>query len=136
MRRNPARQRRAGFTLTEVMVAISVMLVAVVGSFASQMASVNLMRTSRETNAAMLDLQAAMDRILLTPHATIPVAFAEGQPIAAFNDLHLPGQTIVVDYPTFGGGATPPVLEINLLMTWNDFQGRQRRLTLATTTTE
>jgi len=132
IRRDRRRQRRAGFTLTEVMVAIGVMLVAVVGSFASQMASVNLMRTSRETNVAMMDLQAAMDRILLTPHLGIPAAFANGQPIAAFDDLHLPDQSIVVTYPGFAGGTTPNVLQISLLMTWTDFQGRQRSLSLAT----
>jgi hypothetical protein len=88
----------------------------------------------------MMDLQAAMDRILLTPHNSIPIAtsaFADGQPIAAFTNLHLPGQTIVATYPGYAGGAdVPDVLEINLRATWNDFQGRQRALTLSTSKSE
>lgn len=128
-----ARGRRAGFTLIELMIAITVLLVAVLGTFVSQLKARELMQTSRETSIAMADLQGAMEQILLRPVDLIPVAssaYADDQPIAAYTDLHLPNQRIVADYPGFSGGAVPDPLPIVLTMTWTDPRGRPRTKTL------
>jgi len=127
------RGRRAGFTLIELMIAITVLLVAVLGTFTSQLKARELLQTSRETSIAMADLQGAMEQILLRPVDLIPVptsAYADDQPIAAYTDLHLPNQQIVADYPGYSGGAVPDPLTIVLTMTWTDPRGRPRTKTL------
>ena len=58
--------------------------------------------------------------------------FAEGQPIAAFTDLHLENQRIVPRYPNVVvAGVVPDPLEIVLTITFDDHSGRQRSLSLA-----
>jgi prepilin-type N-terminal cleavage/methylation domain-containing protein len=126
-------RRRAGFTLVELMIAIVVLLVAVLGTFTSQLKARDLIRTSRETQIAMADLQSAMERILLRPVDQIPIAtslYAHDQSIAAYEDLHLPDQRIVATYPGYTGGDVPDPLPIVLTMTWSDAQGRPRAETL------
>jgi prepilin-type N-terminal cleavage/methylation domain-containing protein len=134
-----ASRRTGGFTLLELMIAVSVILVAVVSTFAAQISSHNLILTSRETNTAVADLQAAMERVLLRPADQIPLAgaanFPPGTPIAAFNDLHLANQRVVPTYPDFAGGAVPDPLEIVLTMSWNDHKGRPRTMRLASVKT-
>lgn len=131
---NP-RNRKRGFTLMELMIAITILLVAVLSTFVSQLSSHNLIRTSRETNSAIADLQAAMERVLLRPADQIPLAgaanYPPGQPIAMFDGLHLSGETIVPSYPGFAGGAVPDPLPIVLTLAWNDFKGRPRTMRLA-----
>jgi type II secretory pathway pseudopilin PulG len=128
-----------GFTLFELMIAVGVLLVAVLTTFRTQIASDNLLRTTRETDTATSDLQAAMEQILLRSPDQIPVAaspFAANQPIAAFNDLHLRNERIVPTYAGYAGGAiVPDPLPIQLTMTWNDYRGRPRTMGLACTRT-
>lgn len=130
-----AGRTRQGFTLVEMMIAITVLAVAVLSTFITQISSHNLMRTSRETNVAMADAEAAMDRLLLLPVDEIPIAgspFAAGQPVAAFTNLHLDNETIVPTYPGYAGvGAIPDPLQIVLTVTWNDYAGRQRIIRLS-----
>ncbi len=127
------RGRRAGFTLIELMIAITVLLVAVLGTFTSQLKARELLQTSRETTIAMADLQGAMEQVLLRPVDLLPIAssaYADDQPIAAYTNLHLPNQLIVADYPGYSGGAIPDPLPIVLTMTWTDPRGRPRSKTL------
>jgi Tfp pilus assembly protein PilV len=115
------------------MIAIVVLLVAVLGTFTSQLRARELVQTSRETQIAMADLQGAMERILLRPVDQIPIstsAYADGQPIAAYEGLHLPSQRIVPNYPGYTGGGVPDPLPIVLTMTWTDPRGRLRTETL------
>ena len=130
-----ARRRRGGFTLVELMIAITVILVAVVSTFTAQISSHNLIRVSRETNTAIADLQAAMERVLLRPADQIPLAgaanFPPGASIAAFDDLHLDNERIVPAYPDFAGGDVPDPLQIVLTLTWDDYRGRPRSIRLA-----
>jgi len=116
-----------------MMIAIVVLLVAVLSAVSSQVTSVNLLRTNKESNAAMADLQTAMEGILLDTIDEIPVNNPAGQPIAAFAGLNLPNERIVPTYPNvIVGGATPDPLEIVVDMTWSDWRGRPRSLRLAT----
>ena len=128
-------QRRAGLTMVELMVAISILLFAVAGAVASQVASQRLADTGAETSASMADLQACMEQVLLQPVETIPVAgsaFAANQPVAAFEGLHLTDERIVATYPGYVvGGTVPDPLEIVLTSTWRDHGGRTRTLRLA-----
>lgn len=127
--------RSAGFTVIELMLGIGVLLVAVLGALGSQLVSHDLVQVTRETDAATTDLQAAMEQLLLDTSDEIPVAgspFQSGQPIAAFENLHLKDERIVATYPGYTPGlAVPDPLQIVLTATWTDFRGRPRNMRIA-----
>jgi prepilin-type N-terminal cleavage/methylation domain-containing protein len=126
-----------GFTLLEMMLAISVLLIAVMAAMSTQASSMNLLRTSEETTTAMSDLHVAMEELLVTPQvANIPVLFPAATPIPAYTNLNLPNESIVPTYPGMGGGPVPDPLEIVLTMTWNDWRGRPRQTSVATMVTQ
>ena len=131
--------QRAGFSMLELMIAISLLLVALMAAMYSQASSMELVRTTRETETAMSDLQAAMEQILLNSPDQIPIpgsTYAAGIPIAAYTDLHLRNERIVPTYPNYTGGVVvPDPLQIRLTLTWNDFKDRQRSMQIVTTRT-
>ncbi|HIF41051.1 MAG TPA: prepilin-type N-terminal cleavage/methylation domain-containing protein [Planctomycetes bacterium] len=133
---NSSRRRRpqAGFSMVEVMMALGVLLVAVMGAFSSQAASSNLIRISRETDLALADLQACMEQALTLGTDDLPIAgslFEDGQPVALYEDLNLEGESIVTTYPDYVvGQAIPDPLEIVLTLTWSDYGTRSRTVTL------
>jgi type II secretory pathway pseudopilin PulG len=128
-----------GFSLYELMLAIGVLLIAVLATLRSQASSMDLVQTTRETDTATSDLQAAMEQILLRSPDQIPIAgspYAAGQPIAAFTDLHLHDERLVPTYPNYAGGTSvPDPLQIQLTLSWSDYKGRARTLRIATTRT-
>ncbi|TAJ17989.1 MAG: hypothetical protein EPO68_08520 [Planctomycetota bacterium] len=132
--------QRHGFSLIETMIGITVVMIAMMASLASQIAASNLQRSSRETNQAVMDLKACMDEILVQPPAALPAAgtpYADNGLIAAYTDLHLSGEQIRVDYPGYvAGGAVPNPLTIVLTLTWTDYAGRARELTLSSMKTQ
>ena len=115
------------------------LLVAVLTTFRTQIAAENLLRTTRETDAATSDLQAAMEQILLRSPDQIPIAgspYAANQPIASFVDLHLRNERIVPTYAGYVSGAVvPDPLPILLTISWTDYRGRARSMRLACTRT-
>jgi len=123
-------------TIIEVMIALAVLLVTLAATTASQLSSRALTETAAETSTAMSDLQACMEQLMLSnlDQLAIPGSvFEDGQPVAAFNGLHLTNEVIVANYPTYGGGANvPDPLEIVLTCTWRDHRGGTRQLQLAT----
>lgn len=132
------RCRRSGFTVVELTIGMTVMIVAVMASMASQLVALDLTKTLREQSAAMGDLQSAMDEIQLLPLDQIPIAtsaYADGQPMAAYTDRNLENERIVPDYPGFAGGAVPDPLQIVLTCTWTDWKGRARQMQLSSAVT-
>lgn len=134
------RARRAGgtsgFTLIELMVAIGVLMVAVLTAFSSQVTSMNLVHTSRETNTAMGHLQGAMEQVLLLQTDDIPIPdspFEAETVLDTVAGMTLQNEQIVATYPgyTLGSDEVPDPLQIVLTATWNDFQGRPRTLSLS-----
>jgi prepilin-type N-terminal cleavage/methylation domain-containing protein len=126
---------RAGFSLIELSIAILLMVFGVLSAFYSQITAANLLRSLREHNAAVADLETCMERIMLLPIDVIPRPtglYASGAPIAAFTNLHLPGEQIVATYPNMVAATVPDPLEIRLTATWNDWRGRQQSLPLTT----
>ncbi len=131
--RKSAGSGKSGFTIIELMIAITVLLVAVLSTFTSQIKARDLMETSRETSIASADLQAVMERILVLPVDRIPVAaslYADGQPVAAYTNRNLRNELIVADYPGYAGAAIPDPLPIVLTLTWTDRLGRPRTMQL------
>ena len=127
---------RAGFSLIELMIGVVILVVALTAAIGSQVISHNLLRTSRETNTAMGDLEGAMELAILVAPGNLPVPaseFANGRPIARFNGLHLRNQTITATYPTYTAGlAVPDPLEVVMTVRWNDYLQRPRTLSLST----
>lgn len=125
----------AGFSLVELMIAVTVILVGLLTAYSSELSSLEVVKTSRETNTAIGDLQACMESILVLPPAEIPSAagpYAPGQIIEAFRDLHLESQRIIATYPNLiEGKPVPDPLEIVLTMSWTDRQGRDRNMRIA-----
>ncbi len=119
-----------GFTMIELMVAISVLLVAVLSTFSTQVTSLNLMNTSRETNTAVSELQTAMEDVVLLGVDSILSRYPADQSLPAYDDRALSAERIIPTYPGVAAGVTPETLPIVLTITWNDFHGRPRSLVL------
>jgi hypothetical protein len=121
--------------MIEMMIATTVLVVALLSTMVSQMSAHSLLRTSQDTESALTDLQAAMERALSAPFDNLPTAgseFAHGQSIARFEGTHLRNQRIVATYPGYvAGGAVPDPLPIVMTITWSDDKGRPRSLSLA-----
>ncbi len=125
---------RSGFGLVELLVAMSIVTIVLVGVGMAQTVCFNLNRTSEETLTAVSDLESAMESVLLLPLTQIPDPrgpFASGQPIAAFSDLHLEDERISPSYPNMTGVNVPDPLEIVLTITFDDYAGRPRSLSMA-----
>jgi prepilin-type N-terminal cleavage/methylation domain-containing protein len=126
---------RAGMTLLEVMIAISVLLITLAATTAGQLSSRNLTDTAAENSTAMSDLRACMEQLLpdgseVTEFNVVTAgsSFSQGD-VEALNDtkaplaLNLPEGSIVVEYPNYDGGLeAPDPLEIRLTYTWRTDQ--------------
>jgi len=125
-----------GFTLIELLIGIMVLVVAISAAMGSQLIAFNLLRTSRESNTAMADLEGAMELAILQNPSTLPLAgseFAEGVAIPRFTDLHLRSQTVTATYPGYvAGAAVPNPLQVVMTVRWRDYLERPRSLSLAT----
>ncbi|MBI5433740.1 MAG: hypothetical protein HZA52_12990 [Planctomycetes bacterium] len=117
---------------------MTVLMVAVMTTMASQLVALDLVKTVREQSAAMSDLQSAMDEIQREPPDALPIPtslYADDQPIATFNARNLPNESVTPNYPDYAGGAVPDPLEIVLTCAWTDWKGRPRTLQLASAVT-
>lgn len=122
---------RSGFTLVEVTIAVTVLLVAVLSTFLSQISANDLLRQARETNTATADLQAALERVLTRGAEQIPVQFPPGAELSIAPPLR--DESIVAAYPGYVvGAAVPDPLTIVLTATWTDHRGGARSLRLST----
>lgn len=168
-RREPAssgaRRSKAGLTLVELMVSITIVMIAVAGSIAAQISADRLVQTGRQTSAASADLQGCMERLRLWSYSDLELVlrhpdaddaigdddFVPDAPAStadnavtnyvalldSFDDVHLENQRISAAFPNFVlGGDVPDPLEIRLTCTWNDHQGRVRTLQLSSLKTK
>ncbi len=123
--------------MIELSLGLILLVVAVLGTMASELTALDLVKTVRERNAAMSDLEACMEEALTLSPDKIPIPsspFASGRPVAAFDGLHLTSETITPTYPGYAAGSTtiPDPLSIVLVCTWKDWRGRARNLKLVT----
>lgn len=114
--------------MVEMLIATSVLLVAVIGAYSAQLASMQAVRQTTDRSAALTDLEACLEQVMATPAEQLPIpgsAFEHGQPVAAFEGLHLQEERIVVTYPGYvPAGTVPDPLTIVLTATWVDSSGR------------
>ena len=133
------RHQRGGFGLVELIVSLTIGMIVILGVGLTQTATAELNRTSDETHQAVSDLRTVLEEILSQPLEDIPDPdglYAPGVPVAAYTDLHLAGQRLVVTYPNHVAGSTvPDPLEILVTLSWNDFRGRPRSVSMSTLTT-
>ena len=126
--------------MIELLIAITVATVAILGALSAESMCAKLNRASHETNRATSDLQSAMERLLLLSIDAIPDpdrgGVAPGTAFADFDGLHLASESIVATYPNYdGAGTVPDPLEIVLTITWEDAAGRERTLSVSSVKT-
>ena len=129
--RGQAAGERSGFTLLELMFALTILSVGVMAAFSGQMNSMSLISSSDETRLAVMDLSAAMETLIARGPDQCVATYPAGQPLDTYDSLHLIDQAIVPSYPGYAGGPVPDVLQVELVCTWTDFEGRTRSLDLA-----
>lgn len=76
-----------------------------------------------------------MEELLTQSTDVLPTSYPAGTPVAGFEGLHLPSESIAPSYPGYAGGDVPDPLQIVLTATWSDSRGRPQTLTLGTSKT-
>src|SRR5262245_35815270 len=122
-------RRRAGFSMVELMVAITLLLVATSGTLLANVAARNLTRTSRETRAATLAAAAALEGMLVEPLAELVAQHPEGK-LLAVGEFGLRDMQVVPAYPDYVAGAE--LLRIQLTVSWTTFEGAARTMVFET----
>lgn len=136
--RTHPRGSSGGFTLLELMFALTIMAVGVMAAFMSQMGSMSLMRTAEEQEIILTDLQACVEEMLSLNPEDLPLSsseYTDGESIAAYEELNLRDERIVATYPEFTGGDVPDPLVVRLTASWTDFDGHPRTMDLVTAVT-
>jgi len=157
VRTPPALRRCHGYSVVEVMIAIAVLSVGLLGLVSVVVSSGTLTRESVDTVIATEDLNSAVELVKGTPYNNLfgnPNLFlgasgtSMGTEMTAFHGLHLLDEKITVTFKTFTGsppavvqeqaffpmgGFTvpsplPPTIEILLTISWSAAAGPNQRL--------
>lgn len=121
----------SGFTLVELTVAITVLLVAVLSTGVAQLSAFRLQQGAKETTYAHAALESAMESILSRSLDDIDDRHPAGQPMAGFQAPGIHDLRLVPSYPGWTAGTPPPdPLTIVVTATWTDRRGEERRDTL------
>ena len=130
MRLPPSPTRaRAGATLVELMLACMVLTIAVLSAMQAQTTALRLAADAHEREVAAMDLDAALEAILVTAQADIPTEYPAGEALAWFDELHLTDEAVVIEYPDYDGiGAIPDPLTIVATIRWTGRDARARQL--------
>ena len=105
-KRHWKRGERSGFTFTEVLVAVTLLVIGFMGIYASMHSSALVRETAHETNVAMFKLQTAQEYVFVVPFDEITATFPEGTPVDIVsmtesidkNDFRLRDEQITVSY--------------------------------------
>jgi prepilin-type N-terminal cleavage/methylation domain-containing protein len=130
------RRSQGGFTILELMFAITVMLIGLAAAFGGQVGTRNVVRQSRETQLALTQLETVAEAIIAEVPDKLPVAgsaYAHGQEVALPTEVGLRDLAVICTYPGYTAGSpVPNPLQVHIEVTWTDFQGRRRDLSLDT----
>lgn len=128
-----ARKGANAFTFVEVLAAVSLLVIAFLGVFASFRSSGLLREATNETNRAMFKLQAVMEFAFGQPFDDVTTLLPPGEPIDipgltdGAGDFQLSNEQIIVTYDD--PGADP--LHFTITITWTSRLGTQRSESLS-----
>ncbi len=128
--RKASRRLLGGHTLVEVLIAATILVTVLMASVRSQMSSLQLLKTARETEVATEILQEAMAQAFLESNGELAGAggdYAPGDPIVTHQTLRDQALTYVLP----DGGVVGGFLDIQFQITWTSSTGQQRTLTLS-----
>lgn len=125
----PRRHSRSGYSLVEVLVAATVLMVGITGTIITNVASSNLVQTSEETEMVTVALADTVERMKILSPDGVATTFPA--------DTAIPGVDSPIDelqieptYPGFTAGDA--AITIQLVATWTTFNGQTRTLRLTT----
>ena len=129
------KRRGDGFTFIEVIVAITVMVLAFMGLYGSMQASALLRETAKETNVASFKLQNSMEYLFSVPFDDIPTILPPDTPFdivslmdsVAGNDFRLSNEQIKIQYEDLN---VDPI-KFTITITWNSRLGTPRTASLS-----
>ena len=125
---------RGGFTILELMLAMTVMTVGLVAAFGGQVGTQQVIRQSKETQLVLTRLETVMEYIHAQKPEDLPTdpVVAHGQTAPLDDDLGLRDLQIITLYQGYVPGLDPPdPLHFTVTGSWTDFEGRNRTMTLA-----
>ena len=135
MRRGNASGSRGGFTLLELMIAITVMAIGLAAAFGGQISTHRVIEQSRDTQLALTQLEAVAEAVIAEVPGDLPTHenYGAGQAVQLATESGLMDLTIVCRYPNWAaGGEVPDPLMVDIEATWTDSERRPRTLTLST----
>lgn len=118
----------AAFTLPEVLIAVMIVGVALVGMLRLFVYCSSLVKTAEGMALALAEAQNKLEEIRNHPYASIPTDYASGgTPGDTFALTQVAGAgTVAID------NSNPLLLNIDIVVTWQDKNGRTLSSTLST----
>ena len=102
------------------MFAVAILAVVALVAFPTMLSFVALSDSARQENVATHDLMSAVEDVMSTPFSQVTTTYPQGQAIPKYQGLHLPNETILVNYVD---PAADPLL-VTLSMSYDDSKGR------------
>lgn len=123
---------RRGFTLVELLIAVTVLALALFAGLRSQTAAIELMREARETEVAIEVLREGMAQLMLEDNDELCDAGGSVAPgVALVTHDALPDQALTYTLPGYTEGhPVPDCLAMRLELQWTTSRGRTRTMTL------
>lgn len=124
---SPAARRRRGFTIAEVMVAVTVLALGIVGVITVSQRGLQALDTARHLSAASQLMQSEMERLRLLSWAQLQVLQDSGE-----TDVALAGAPGRFSCRREIRDAKDGMKEITLVATWKGYDGRGHTARLIT----
>jgi type II secretory pathway pseudopilin PulG len=128
----PRLRASAGQSLVELMMAVSILATALLASLRSQMSSVRLMKSARETEIATELLREAMAQSFLATNEELIDDGGGYSPGASITTQRaLVDQEVQYTLPDVEGGVVPEFLAVSFQIAWTSSTGERRTLTMS-----
>ena len=127
--KSPRNRPRGGYSLIELLIASTFLVVGITGTLVVNTAAHSLRRTAAETRAATAVLGNLIETMRPLSADDVAEDYAEGVEIAVEESI-LNEAVVVVDHNGFAAGDTS--LELSLTASWITFSGSERSITFDT----
>ena len=117
-----------GMSLVELLIAVSVMCIAVLAIYSALVSAQCMSRSAKEDNISSFELQSIVEDVRSTPFEEILEEYPNGKFVNAYEDKSLNSERIRVDYVD----EEEEPLDITFTLTWVNYQGRQCTKSLRT----